>query len=323
MLIPEAKVQEILERTDIVGLIGSRIELKRSGRNLKALCPFHGERTPSFHVFPDRRRFKCFGCGVGGDAISFVMKQDGKSFVDAAKELAAAAGVRLDDAGDDRLQREKLNQRRVHKLASRFLCRADLRRAGRSVRRAPSFDKLRLPPASLKTFELGYSPATWDAFSSARPRRMLDLALSAGLVNEMWTTSPSGQETPANQAVAPAAKRSTYDFFRGRLMIPIHNAEGATRGLRRPGSSRATTRASSSTRASRPSTRRRSSSTASTRPGRPSARPARHCWSRATSTPSCCTSRASPTPSRWHARPRSLPRKWVSSCGASRPRRSS
>jgi len=164
MLIPEAKVQEILERTDIVGLIGSRIELKRSGRNLKALCPFHGERTPSFHVFPDRRRFKCFGCEAGGDAISFVMKQDGKSFVDAAKELAAAAGVRLDDAGDDRLQREKLNHRRVHQLATRFFMEQLWdEQAGRPAR--AFLRKRGLTATSLKTFQLGYSPAGWDELS--------------------------------------------------------------------------------------------------------------------------------------------------------------
>ncbi len=184
MLIPEAKVQEILERTDIVGLIGRRVELKRAGHALKGLCPFHGERTPSFIVTPERRRFKCFGCGAGGDAISFVMKQDGKSFVDAAKELAAAAGVRLDDAGDDRLQREKLNHRRVHQLATRFYMeRLWDQRAGQAAR---AFLKKRgLTRESLEHFQLGVAPTSWDEFSKrAAKEGMLELALSAGLVNE-------------------------------------------------------------------------------------------------------------------------------------------
>jgi len=114
MLIPEEKVEEILERTDLVALVARSVDLKRAGQTFKGLCPFHGERTPSFTVSPERRRFKCFGCGAGGDAIAFVMRQEGKGFVEAARALAALAGIRLDSEASDKLARERLDLRRVH-----------------------------------------------------------------------------------------------------------------------------------------------------------------------------------------------------------------
>jgi DNA primase len=233
MLIPEEKVQEILERTDIAALVAARVELKRAGRSLKGLCPFHGERTPSFTVNLDRRRFKCFGCGVGGDAIAFVMKSDGKSFVEAARELADRAGVRLDDAGDDGLQREKLNQRRVHELATRFFQEKLWDRTG-GLQARTFLKKRGLTAETVKAFALGFAPTAWSEFSArAAKEGMLELALSAGLINERGRQA-SGPQRPATssgpQAPEKAARThsSTYDFFRGRLMIPIRNAEGAT-----------------------------------------------------------------------------------------------
>ena len=245
MLIPEEKVQEILERTDIAALVGARVELKRAGRSLKGLCPFHGERTPSFHVNLDRKRFHCFGCEASGDAIAFVMKSDGKSFLEAVRALADQAGVRLDDAGDDGLQREKLNQRRVHQLATRFFEeRLWDRTTGLAAR---TFLKKRgLTAETVKAFALGYSPAGWGELSAhAAKEGMLELALGAGLVNERskpgaakgpTVRAPSAKAAPQTAAApavpASAARKptatSTYDFFRNRLMIPIRNPEGAT-----------------------------------------------------------------------------------------------
>ena len=100
MQIPPEKIQEILERTDIVALISRHVELKRSGRSFKGLCPFHGEKTPSFHVNPERRFFKCFGCEAGGDAISFLTRFTGRSFVEVVHDLAKEAGVSLEERED-------------------------------------------------------------------------------------------------------------------------------------------------------------------------------------------------------------------------------
>ncbi len=88
-------VEEIKARLDTVEIIGRDIRLQRAGRNWKGLCPFHDEKTPSFHVFPDRGNFKCFGCGEGGDIFTYVMHRDGVEFPDALQELAREAGVEI------------------------------------------------------------------------------------------------------------------------------------------------------------------------------------------------------------------------------------
>src|SRR5918996_1147413 len=100
MLIPEHKIEEVLERIDLVQLISRHVELKKSGRSFKGKCPFHQEKSASFHVTPEIRRFKCFGCQAGGDAIAFVQRYLGKTFVDAVKDLAREAGVELEGAED-------------------------------------------------------------------------------------------------------------------------------------------------------------------------------------------------------------------------------
>ncbi|MHB8420333.1 MAG: DNA primase [Myxococcales bacterium] len=218
-MIPEEKVREILERTDIVALVARSVELKRAGRSLKGLCPFHGERTPSFMVSPDRRRFKCFGCGAGGDAISFVMRQGGVGFVEAARSLAAQAGVRLDSTGDDRQMREKLELRRIHDLAARFYAeRLWDERAGKAGR--AHLTGRGVSEETARAFGLGYAPASWNELAGRCVREgVFDLALRAGLL------SPR-KDAPG--AAGPKQARDGYDFFRGRLMIPIRSPEGQT-----------------------------------------------------------------------------------------------
>src|SRR2546430_17377388 len=90
--ISDEKLQELRDRTDIVQVVQRRVPLKKSGRDWRGLCPFHGEKTPSFYVVPDKRMFHCFGCGVTGDAIKFVMQQEGRSFREAVGQLAGEAG---------------------------------------------------------------------------------------------------------------------------------------------------------------------------------------------------------------------------------------
>ena len=220
MLIPEEKVQEILERTDIVALVARSVELKRAGRSFKGLCPFHGERTPSFHVSPERRRFKCFGCQVGGDAIAFVMRQQGVGFVEAARSLASQAGVRLESGADDKLMREKLELRRVHELAVRFYSeRLGDERAGKLGRE--HLVKRGISAETARAFGLGYAPAAWNELGNRCAKEgMVELALRAGLLSPRNTTSAQA-----------AGGLNAYDFFRGRLMIPIRGPEGPTVGF--------------------------------------------------------------------------------------------
>ena len=101
--IPEATIQEIRHRADIVALVSRYVELKQAGRNWKGLCPFHNEKTPSFNVNPDREIFHCFGCQAGGDVIGFLMKHECLTFPEAARQLAAEHGIEVPEerhAGD-------------------------------------------------------------------------------------------------------------------------------------------------------------------------------------------------------------------------------
>src|SRR5437763_13563223 len=93
--ISDEKLQELRDRVDLVAVVQRRVPLKKSGRDWKGLCPFHGEKTASFYVVPDKRLFHCFGCGVSGDAIKFVMQVEGRSFSEACAQLAAEAACAL------------------------------------------------------------------------------------------------------------------------------------------------------------------------------------------------------------------------------------
>ncbi len=208
--IPDDKVQEVRDRVDIVDLIGRYMELRRAGQNYKGLCPFHGERTPSFNVNPTRKGFKCFGCGQGGDAIRFVMEIDGKSFPEAVRKLAELYGVTLpaDSGHDPKRESEKDEAYALCTLATQtwqaILARAAEGEAGRAYVATRA-----LTAESIEAFRLGYAPAPseagWDRLAStiASKRLSLELAEQLGLVGR---SEKSGQ---------------WYDRFRGRLMFPV------------------------------------------------------------------------------------------------------
>jgi len=207
MQIPPDKIQEILERTDLVALISRHVELKRTGRSFKGLCPFHGEKTPSFHVNPERRFFKCFGCEAGGDAISFLTRMPGRSFVEVVRDLAKEAGVSLDER-DDPAARERTQLREANLFAWRHfeqrLWESPLGEKGREhlAKRGVGVDLAR-------RFGLGYAPNSWNDLSARLVKEgILEWAAKAGLV------SPQTQGD------------GYYDVFRGRLMIPIRSTDG-------------------------------------------------------------------------------------------------
>jgi DNA primase len=209
MQIPPEKIQEILERIDLVALISRHVELKKAGRSFRGLCPFHGEKTPSFHVFPESRHYKCFGCDEGGDAISFLKRHGALSFVDAVRELAKEAGVTLEER-DDPAARERAQLLEASELARRHfeerLWTSPLARPGRE-----HLEQRGVGESLARQFCLGYALNGWNDLADRLVKEgILEWGARAGLC----APRKSGD--------------GFYDVFRGRLMIPIRSPEGRT-----------------------------------------------------------------------------------------------
>jgi len=210
-------IDEVKEHLDIVEVISAYVPLQKAGRNYKALCPFHAEKTPSFIVFPESQHWHCFGaCGEGGDVFSFVMKQEGWDFRTALVELARRAGVELTPRTPAQIQRDGEIDR-LHELletAARYF--------NNLLRQAPEAEKARnyiakrgLNADTIQRFLLGYSPPGWD-----RTRTYL---LQQGYSLEELVN--------AGMLVERDKEHTAYDRFRDRLMIPIRNAKGRVSGF--------------------------------------------------------------------------------------------
>lgn len=215
--IPDETIREIRERTDLVELIRAQVELRRVGRNFVGLCPFHNEKTPSFNVNPDRRSYKCFGCGEWGNAIDFVCKTQGKSFLEAVYELGEKAGVALPARAS---MRNSGSSTHIAQQAKRDEAFALMRHAAELFRetlnkdecasKARDYQKQRqIAPELAERFCLGYAPAPteggWDTLtrSLSATGHSLPLAAELGLVVQ---SDRSGRY---------------FDRFRGRWMFPI------------------------------------------------------------------------------------------------------
>jgi DNA primase len=185
------------------------VQLKKAGRNLKGLCPFHGEKTPSFSVNPDKRMFHCFGCGASGDAIKFVMQVEGKSFREAIEELARDAGIKLED--EDPEEQRRASRRAAlagaNDKACRFFERVLWEHAKGAVARE-HLAKRGITEETAKGWRLGYAPALWDSLAKSLARAGVD----EKLVEE------------AGLAIRRKERAGLYDRFRGRLTIPIGEA---------------------------------------------------------------------------------------------------
>jgi DNA primase len=209
MRIDDGVKREILARTDIGEVIGAVVSLRKRGNDLVGLCPFHGEKTPSFHVHPDRGFFKCFGCDAAGDVIRFVQLHDNLNFVDAMRVLAKRAGVALEseDPATARVRSEKEAIYHANDVAARWFHRVLAHEAegepGRRYCAGRGIDE-----ASIAAFALGYAPDRWDGLTRELEREGVDaeLAAKAGLVKP--------------------GQRGFYDFYRGRLMIPTRAVTG-------------------------------------------------------------------------------------------------
>ena len=158
----QAVLREIRARIDIAALIGGYVPLRKRGNDLVGLCPFHAEKTPSFHVHPDRGFFKCFGCGTGGDVITFVQRLENVGFGDAVRALASKAGVELQPespyAARARSEREAMYE--ANRVAATYFARMLAAESGAAAR--AYCRKRGLDDATVERFDLGYAPDSWD-----------------------------------------------------------------------------------------------------------------------------------------------------------------
>jgi DNA primase len=207
--IPQAFIDDLIARTDIVELIGGRVQLKRAGREWKACCPFHNEKTPSFWVSPEKQFYHCFGCGAHGTALGFLMDHDKLPFPDAVEELASRLGLEVprDDGGAPRARPGEGLYELLAQVTQFY--RDSLRESPRAKK---YLEDRGVTGESCVKFAIGYAPDSWDALlkrfggSEARDRALLE----AGLVVERSGKGESG----------------CYDRFRDRVMFPIRDARG-------------------------------------------------------------------------------------------------
>ncbi len=212
-MIPPEIIEEIKYRCDIVDFIGGYVHLKRAGSNYNGLCPFHSERTPSFTVFPSSRSFYCFGCGAGGDVITFVMKRENVDYRSALELLASRVGISLPRDNNDGGSSEAVKRERVlamNREAARFyhacLYDQNLGAAGLSYLQSRG-----LSGATIKHFGLGYAP---DGFGS--------------LTDHLTRLGYSSAELSSAFLCGISKKNGRpYDYFRGRVMFPIIDVTGS------------------------------------------------------------------------------------------------
>jgi len=220
MAIPQSFIQELINRTDVVEVVGRYVQLKKGGANYMGLCPFHGEKSPSFSVSPTKQFFHCFGCGKNGNAIGFLMEHGGMSFIEAVKDLAQSYGLQVPEDDADPAERQRAQQQRQRQATLNEV----LEKAGESYRKhlkssPQAVDYLKgrgLSGEVAKLFGLGYAPDGWRNLASVFTDYQDALLVESGLV---ISHEESGEED----------KR--YDRFRDRIMFPIRNVKGECIGF--------------------------------------------------------------------------------------------
>jgi DNA primase len=215
--IPQQTIEQIAAANDVVEVIGSYFPLRRAGTNFKALCPFHQEKTPSFHVNPQRQSFHCFGCGAGGSVFRFVMDYEHLDFPSAVKKLAARAGITVIEeqganAPDDRQHEARRTLLKLHSEAAEWfhanLLKKEIAQAARDYLKNRGITR-----EIVGSWQLGFAPESWDSLLKWGLDRgyRRNVLLQSGLVklrDEERTDS------------------EVYDRFRGRIMFPICNDVG-------------------------------------------------------------------------------------------------
>ncbi|RLA27409.1 MAG: DNA primase [Gammaproteobacteria bacterium] len=209
-LIPQHFIDELIARADIVEVLGHRIQLKKAGREFKACCPFHGEKTPSFTVSPAKGFYHCFGCGAHGTAISFLMEHDHLTFVEAVESVASMLGV---DVPRDESQRPTRKFDELFELTRKI----ELDFQAQLKNHQPAVDYLKargIDGATAKRFGIGYAPSGWSH-----------------LLDKFGTSKEATERLLAIGMIIRKDNGQHYDRFRDRLMFPIKDSRGRTIGF--------------------------------------------------------------------------------------------
>lgn len=212
MRIPESFIDDVLTRTDIVEIIGTRVALKRAGKEYSACCPFHDERSPSFTVSPTKQFYHCFGCGAHGSAISFLMDYDRLDFLDAVEELAKRLGMEMPTKEGGESQAAGLYRTLYPVLdAARMFYQKQL---SRNLEAQNYLQQRKIDAHTAEVFQLGYAPNSFSALQDAlgKNSQQLELLEQSGLLSK----NDRGQ---------------SYDKFRQRILFPILDRRGRTIGF--------------------------------------------------------------------------------------------
>ena len=207
-MIPREYVEEVVRRSDITEVVSSYVQLRHRGRTHTGLCPFHSEKTPSFVVYPETQSFYCFGCGAGGDVITFVRKINNLDYVEAVKMLAGRAGMPMPEE-DDKAGRLRSRVLAINKEAARFFYE-QLNAENDDARAARAYWRGRgLSDSTIRRFGLGFSPNDFGA-----------------LRRHLRTRGYTEEEMLASGLQKRSEKGNVYDVFRGRVMTPIFDLRG-------------------------------------------------------------------------------------------------
>ena len=217
MAIPQSFIQELLSRVDVVEVVGRYVQLKKGGANFMGLCPFHGEKSPSFTVSPTKQFFHCFGCGKNGNAIGFLMDHAGMTFIEAVKDLAQQTGMTVpedDVSPQDRAKAAEQKQKQNSLTDMLEKAGEAYRQHLKSAPKAVAYLKGRgLSGQIAKRFGLGYAPEGWRSLASVFPDYDDPLLAESGLV------------------IVNEDDQKRYDRFRDRVMFPIRNIKGECIGF--------------------------------------------------------------------------------------------
>ena len=213
MAFPEAFLQELVERNDIVDVVSGYVRLtKRSGANQFGLCPFHSEKTPSFSVSPDRQIYHCFGCGKGGGVINFIMEIENLSFPEAVEFLAKRVGMPIPEEENSAESKRRRRMLDLNRDAARFFHTCLKAPEGRAAQ--AYMNARQITPQTATRFGLGAAPDTWDS-----------------LRNAMHELGYRDQELFEAGLVRKGKSGGFYDTFRGRLMFPVIDVRGDVIGF--------------------------------------------------------------------------------------------